>query len=66
MDEGRVEARREDIRQILEVRFGAEAAEKHKRALSRITAADELSRLHRLAISCRELSEFRSAWRTKK
>lgn len=61
MDEGRVEARRDDIRQVLEERIGAEAAGQFQVALQNVTDLAELSRLLRMAARCRRPSDFRRA-----
>lgn len=58
---GRVEATCADIRQVIEIRFGAEAVAEIQTDLQRVAAPEELSRLHRLAVQCRRLTEFRRA-----
>jgi hypothetical protein len=59
MDEGRIESLRTAIQTALEIRFGASAAAEFAPALGGITDLDRLTELHRLAISCRRVSEFR-------
>lgn len=57
--EGRVEARREDVLQALQLRFGDKAVGEFTAGLQRINDAEALSRLHRLAIQSRRLTDFR-------
>lgn len=57
--EGRVEARREDVLQALQLRFGDKAVTEFTPGLQRINDADALSRLLRLAIQSRRLTDFR-------
>jgi hypothetical protein len=69
LEEGRVEGRTEgelrraqaDVREVIEERFGAEAAAEFGEALGAIRDPDTLSRLHRQAIRCRRLADLRRA-----
>jgi predicted transposase YdaD len=58
---GLLEGSRAAIHQALELRFGAEAAAPLMEALRGIGDPQRLTELHRLAIQCRRLSEFRRA-----
>jgi hypothetical protein len=60
-DELAADVRRTDVLQVLEVRFGPEAAKGTEPALHEISDADRLSELHRLAVRCRRLADFRRA-----
>jgi predicted transposase YdaD len=60
-EEARVEARRAAVRDVLEVRFGEEAAAQFQAPLQAIADEKMLSELLRLATRCRRLSEFRKA-----
>jgi hypothetical protein len=57
-DEARVETRRQDILEVLEVKFGA-AARELARALADIPDPGRLTRLLRLASRCSDLDQFR-------
>jgi hypothetical protein len=59
MEEGRAESRREDIAAALEVRFGLPAAKEFAPALETIMDTARLARLHRLALRCSSLEQFR-------
>jgi hypothetical protein len=58
-EEARVEEARAAIGDALEVRFGAEAAAEFQERLQRVEDHEQLRQLHRLAVRCRRLSEFR-------
>ena len=62
MAEGAVERARADVLEALDVRLGAEAVAEFKEALRTIGDLTRLSELHRLAIQCRRLTEFRRAF----
>ena len=57
--EGRMEAQRDDILGALEVRFGAEIKPEFASRLADIADLARLGQLHRLAIKCRRLDDFR-------
>ena len=57
--EGRLETRRADIHETLEVRFGSEVAAEFDEVLQGLSDWDELTRLLREAIRCRRPAEFR-------
>lgn len=59
--EGRVEGLRDALRETLGLRFGEEAAAEFEAALNAVTDPARLSELHRLAIRCRRITEFRRA-----
>jgi hypothetical protein len=59
--EGRAEGQRAAVREALGVRFGEEAAAEFEAALNAVTDPARLAELHRLAIRCRRLTEFRRA-----
>jgi len=61
MQEGRMDTKREDIREILAARFGPEAATEFVAPLRGIGDLSRLSDLFRLALGCRRLTEFRKA-----
>lgn len=61
MAEGAVERARADVLENIDVRFGSEAAAEFKEALQGVADLSQLSQLHRLAIQCRRLAEFRRA-----
>lgn len=58
MEEGRLEAQRAAIREVLQVRFGVDPGAEIEQALRAILDS-ELSELHRLAVRCRSLAQFR-------
>jgi hypothetical protein len=58
--EERMATRREDIRELVQVRFGTKAAGEVVLLLAQISDPERLAQLHRLAIKCR-LGEFRKA-----
>jgi hypothetical protein len=66
MDEGRVEARREDILDNLEARFGTEAAEQVRADVQTVESLARLGRLHRLSVLCAELATFRAVLREER
>lgn len=66
MEEGAVNARRADIRTVLEERFGAEAAAQFAEAVGAIDDIEELARLLRVAAGCRHVSEFRRGLRSRR
>ncbi|HUG93494.1 MAG TPA: hypothetical protein VML55_21825 [Planctomycetaceae bacterium] len=60
-DELAADTRRIDIGEVLEARFGAEAAKELQPALQQISDLERLSELNRLAARCRRVSDFRRA-----
>jgi hypothetical protein len=58
-EEARVETRRQDIQEALEIKFGTPAAKEFAPALNAITDSHRLARLHRLALRCSSLEQFR-------
>jgi hypothetical protein len=58
-EEARVEEARQFIVDALEIKFGPLAAKEFAPALNSITTSDRLARLHRLALRCSSLEEFR-------
>ncbi len=61
LNEGRLEAHRKDVRGVIEVRFGVEAASSIAAAVEAINDASRLPEFNRLAARCRRLSQFQSA-----
>jgi hypothetical protein len=61
MDEGRKEIRRADTLIVLEERFGAEAAASVTEAVNALEDLQQLDQLHRLAIKCPTVEDFREA-----
>lgn len=59
MLEGRIETRRADILEAVQLRFGAKAAAEFEKGLRGVNDLETLSRLHRLAIQSRRVTEFR-------
>ena len=59
--EGRAEGLRDAVREVLDGRFGEEAASEFTAALSGITDPTRLADLHRLALRCRRIEQFRRA-----
>jgi hypothetical protein len=59
--EGDRKRARADILEVLEVRFRPERAAEFREVLQGITDRELLSELHRLAVRCRRLAEFRRA-----
>jgi hypothetical protein len=59
--EGALQTKRADISEAIEVRFGPEAAAEFQQIVRGIEDLDQLSRLHRLAISSRGLTQLRRA-----
>ena len=57
--EGRVEGQRYDILDVLDIRFGAEAKLEFAPSLAAIADSERLSQLHRLAVQCRRVADFR-------
>jgi hypothetical protein len=57
--EARVEAQREDILQVLDIRFGARAATEFAPQLENVSDNKRLTRLHRLAVQATALKQFR-------
>jgi hypothetical protein len=65
MDEGRVEARREDIIANLEEHFGTDAAEQVRADVQTVEDLARLDRLHRLSARCPDLDAFREGLRSE-
>jgi hypothetical protein len=66
-EEARVEGARQFILDDLEIKFGQSAAKEFAPALNAITTSSELARLHRLALRCSTLEQFRERFpRAKK
>jgi len=59
-EEARVETRREDILECLQIKFGAAAAKEFAPLLNAITDSDRLNRLLRLAVQTAGLKQFRA------
>ena len=59
MMEGEIKARQADILEAIQLRFGPKAAAEFEPRLRPVNDLDALSRLHRLAIQSRRLTEFR-------
>ena len=59
--EGRAEGLREAVREVLDGRFGEEAVSEFATALSGVTDPTRLAELHRLALHCRRIEQFRRA-----
>jgi hypothetical protein len=57
--EGRLETLRGAVCEVLEVRFGAPSAAEFESLLLNVADVERLSRLHRLAVRCASLTEFR-------
>jgi hypothetical protein len=58
-DEAKVESTREDVLEVLRLRFGDEAVSEFQQAINSIQHLDQLKALHRLAIQSRRVSQFR-------
>jgi hypothetical protein len=58
-EEARVEAARQFILDALEIKFGLPAAKEFAPALNTITDSSRLARVHRVALRCSTLDEFR-------
>ena len=56
-----VSAHRADIRSVIELRFGGEAATEIAPALENVTGLAQLQRLHSQAVTCPGLDDFRAA-----
>ena len=61
LDEGRLETLRATTLVNLEERFGAQAAAQVADAVNALEDLAELDRLHRLAVRCAGIEEFRQA-----
>jgi hypothetical protein len=61
LDEGRIENARAYILATLEERFDKAAAASFAEAITRITDERQLDQLHRLAVRCQTIDEFRAA-----
>jgi hypothetical protein len=60
-EEGEQLGLREAILQVLTIRFSAAAAKEHEEGLNRIENLEQLKELHKIAIRCRRVSQFRRA-----
>lgn len=60
MEEAREETRREDVAEVVRIRFGEEAASAVVPPLEQISDAERLRGLLALAIRCASLDEFRA------
>jgi hypothetical protein len=58
-EETRVETRRQAVLEVLEIKFGPPAAKEFAKALNTITDSKRLARLHRLALRCSSIEQFR-------
>jgi hypothetical protein len=58
LQEGHVEAQREDVLEVLRTRFGARAVADYSTLLAHITDIDRLRDLLRLAAGCKRLDDF--------
>jgi hypothetical protein len=61
VEEGQQIQSREDVLEILKIRFGAKAAKEFKEAVNRLENLEQLTELLKIAIKCRTLSQFRRA-----
>ncbi len=61
MLEGEQAARRSDVLEVIELRFGEDAVNEFRDALARITDVERLRGLHRAAIQARRVSQVRRA-----
>jgi hypothetical protein len=61
MEEGRQLNAREDVLQVLTLRFGAEAAKEFEDGVNRIDNLEQLKELHKIAVQSRRISQFRRA-----
>lgn len=59
--EGALQAKRADVAEVIEIRFGAEAAAEFQEILRGIEDLEQLSQLHRLAIQSPRLAQLRRA-----
>jgi hypothetical protein len=57
--EAMVESTREDVLEVLRLRFGEEAVTEFQEAINRLQHLDQLKALHRLAVQSRRISAFR-------
>ena len=58
---GELDARRASVLEVLQARFGEQAAAPFAATLAKIENLDVLSSLHRMAIRCASLDEFEAA-----
>jgi hypothetical protein len=61
MSEGRLEMKRADVYEAVHLRYGQKAAVEFQQAIHESSDLKQLSKLHRLAIRGRPLSEMRRA-----
>jgi hypothetical protein len=59
---GRCEAKQEAVLEALSTRFGTERAEEFRVAIAGLEDLQRLTHLHRLAVGCSRLDEFRKAF----
>ncbi len=58
---GQIQARKA-VLQVLQLRFGDEAVAEFTDSLNGIVHKEQLEALHKIAVTCRRLSQFRKAW----
>ncbi len=61
VEEGQQIARRQDVLQVLELRFGADAVREFEEAVNRVTNLEQLAALLKIAIQSRRVTQFRRA-----
>jgi hypothetical protein len=59
--EGEQRQARKDVLKVLELRFGSETAKAFTAAIDRIQNIESLEELHKLAVQCRRITQFRRA-----
>jgi hypothetical protein len=58
-DEAKVEIARENVLEVLRLRFGDKAVTEFQQAINCVQHLEQLKALHRLAIQSRRVSQFR-------
>ena len=62
--EGQAEGQQAFVIEALQERFGSQAVAEFEQAIANVYEPEQLSRLHRLAIRCRSLAQFRRELRS--
>jgi hypothetical protein len=58
-EEAKLELAREFVLDVLRVRFGEKAVADCQRVINSVQKLEQLTFLHRLAVKCRDVAEFR-------
>lgn len=64
--EGKLETKREDVLEVLQIRFGSQAASEFQGPLDAINDREHLAELHRLAVKCKTITPMRRALKAAK